>query len=655
IKFPDALSGSYLAYTNGAPIVYQNPEGLQDGPTEFILSNVKPGGTVYIMGLEIPTSIEQTFTDAGLEVKRLGGATRIETNLDALQETGVPDDCLFIASAGNFPDAMCASACGIPIMLTYESLKDSQLAFIESLGKKLDIYVAGGPAAVTDQVLGQLEPYANSIKRLSGSTRFTTATAIAEEVFSDVAYNQVVVTEGNGYVDGLAASQLAAALGVPMILAANDTKVPAIDFVADHNILNGYFAASWSLLSDETAREIMGIYDTISGTYQDGTYRLRCAANERYTMTMERNSADNGVNLRLERFAGSAQQAFTLSRIDRGIMIAPVVSGKAIDINGGTMAEGTRLLQYQYTNGLNQKWEAVANSDGTFSFRSIKNGNYYITVNDTTAASSQMGIHTWYNDERNAYQKFVLEIVDAKRTMPNGMFILATASDHSKVIEVANKAKTNGANIQLGNLGDTNAQKFNLNYLGDGYYQIVNVRSNRVIDIQGGNATPGTNVQQYGWDGGNYQRWAFSYNQFGYNICSGLGTVLDCKGGSTAAGTNIQSYRPNDTIAQCFVPIPTQPSYEKSYLVAIDAGHQRTQNRGTEPNGPGSSVMKQKVTSGTHGNWSGLDEYVLNLQVALKLQAELQNRGYDVFMVRTTHDVNISNAERAQMATAAGA
>ena len=88
--------------------------------------------------------------------------------------------------------------------------------------------------------------------------------------------------------------------------------------------------------------------------------------------------------------------------------------------------------------------------------------------------------------------------------------------------------------------------------------------------------------------------------------------------------------------------------------VCIDAGHQQAGMPEQEPNGPGASVMKAKLTTGTSGCATGIPEYQTTLAVALQLQNELVARGYSVVMIRTTNDCPVSNAERAVIANEYG-
>ena len=73
-----------------------------------------------------------------------------------------------------------------------------------------------------------------------------------------------------------------------------------------------------------------------------------------------------------------------------------------------------------------------------------------------------------------------------------------------------------------------------------------------------------------------------------------------------------------------------------------------------EPLGPGSTEMKAKASTGTQGTFSGLPEYQLNLDVSLKLQQILEDRGYQTVLTRTDNDTAISNKERAEYVAGQG-
>jgi len=99
----------------------------------------------------------------------------------------------------------------------------------------------------------------------------------------------------------------------------------------------------------------------------------------------------------------------------------------------------------------------------------------------------------------------------------------------------------------------------------------------------------------------------------------------------------------------------TERASSRTLVVVIDPGHQAKADSSREPIGPGSTQTKAKVSSGTRSVNTGSPESELVLAVALKLRNELEARGIQVVMTRTTQDVNISNSQRAQIANEAGA
>ncbi|MCR5294580.1 MAG: RICIN domain-containing protein [Lachnospiraceae bacterium] len=297
-------------------------------------------------------------------------------------------------------------------------------------------------------------------------------------------------------------------------------------------------------------------------------------------------------------------------------------------------SSGTNVRQYTANGTAAQRWNLKPAEDGTFTLEPACAPGFCL---DIAGASVKNGTNAHlYTANGTAAQRFSFEAVDEKRTAPNGLFTFTSALDETKVIDVAGGSVKNGANVQLYSSNGTAAQQFSLDYLGDGWYTILNAKAEKALDVAGGRVRSGANIQLYTPNQTSAQKWRFEDHGDGsFTVVSALGKVLDVAGAGTKNGTNIQTFTANGAKAQSFSFLPVLPAADPApvhkHIVAIDPGHQRHGNSSLEPNAPGSSVMKAKVTSETEGLWSGLEEYVLNLSVGLKLRDELEARGYSVY------------------------
>jgi len=105
-------------------------------------------------------------------------------------------------------------------------------------------------------------------------------------------------------------------------------------------------------------------------------------------------------------------------------------------------------------------------------------------------------------------------------------------------------------------------------------------------------------------------------------------------------------------------PAPAPPKQMlplEGLIIGIDPGHQARGDSSQEAVAPGSTETKMKVSGGTQGVSTRIPEYVVNLEVAFLLRERLEELGAQVVMTRESHDVNISNQERAAVCNDAGA
>ena len=108
-------------------------------------------------------------------------------------------------------------------------------------------------------------------------------------------------------------------------------------------------------------------------------------------------------------------------------------------------------------------------------------------------------------------------------------------------------------------------------------------------------------------------------------------------------------------VVRLTVPRGESAAAATSYVVCIDPGHQAQSDTRPEPIGPGASETKERVRGGTTGVETGMPEYEVTLQISTNLKERLEKSGVKVVMTRTVNDVNVSNAERAEVANKANA
>jgi uncharacterized repeat protein (TIGR02543 family) len=223
-----------------------------------------------------------------------------------------------------------------------------------------------------------------------------------------------------------------------------------------------------------------------------------------------------------------------------------VLSGKVLDVAGGSKASGANVQQYESNGSKAQQWVLVDAGNGLYAITNVGSGMPL----DVAGASSASGANLQqYKANGTSAQKFRL---DSCQTASDEDVSIVSSVKGSPVLDVAGASKSAGANVQIWTSNGTKAQHFALAYdAATGYYSITNAGSGLVLDVAGAGSAPGTNVWQYTSNGSLAQRWSLVKVAGGYEIysaCNGL--VLDVAGASSKAGTNVQVYEPNHTAAQ---------------------------------------------------------------------------------------------------------
>lgn len=193
---------------------------------------------VTILGGEaaVSAAVAEEVAGLGLPVDRLAGTSRFETATTIAAQLPAADTAVLVRafpSAGTsdptqaFADSIAAGGMaaenGWPVLLTdTAALNPSTAAYLEG-SQVTRVLVLGGTAAVSDDVVQQLQDLGLTVERIAGSSRADTAVEVAKARGEAAGVDQVLLVDGQGadsWVAGFASAALSGATGAPIVLSA---------------------------------------------------------------------------------------------------------------------------------------------------------------------------------------------------------------------------------------------------------------------------------------------------------------------------------------------------------------------------------------------------------------------------------------------------
>lgn len=228
----DALTGSVLAAQKGAPLLLTESTKLTD-PIAKELIRLKPE-TIYILGgaTAISPEVEAALKMIYPNVIRLQGGSRYDTARvvgNEIASTQAVSEVFIASGSETSPDALAiAPVAGMkkaPILLQRgDKLRKETQQFIEE-HNITKVTLVGGELALPKTLIAQLDSLGvKNIDRVSGKDRYLTATAVANEFFSNP--SGLFFARGDQIVDALSGSSLAAKWNQPILLT-KSTSVPS--------------------------------------------------------------------------------------------------------------------------------------------------------------------------------------------------------------------------------------------------------------------------------------------------------------------------------------------------------------------------------------------------------------------------------------------
>ena len=323
-------------------------------------------------------------------------------------------------------------------------------------------------------------------------------------------------------------------------------------------------AQKWNLTKYMTKQEKLDqLAVENKNAIRDGVYKIGNAQNSNYVLDIASGSKNNGANVQLYLSNGTTAQSFKVTHDTNGyVTFTNVNSGKALDVSGGKVVNSRNIQQYNSNGTKSQKW-IVKKSGSGYTIISALDSNYVLDLSGGKVVNSH-NIQLYQSNGSTAQQwTFEKNITERERLdematqnksmMDDGVYYIKNR-DVKFALDVSGGSAYSGANVQLYSLNKTDAQKWLVSHDSKGYVSFKNVNSGMYLTATG--SSYGANVNQQSSSNGYNQKWIIAFDSSqNIKLVSGLNSklVIDVSGGKIQNGSNIQLYTSNNSAAQKWV------------------------------------------------------------------------------------------------------
>ena len=410
--------------------------------------------------------------------------------------------------------------------------------------------------------------------------------------------------------------------------------------IENGNISNGSGIQTYEYNGSNAQKFIFEECNEIQGTQnlKDSTYRIASCVSYNQVLDISGGFYDNGINLQVWQNDGVSQQRFNIEYIGDGYYkIKAKHSNKALTVQNENPIPGSKITQEEDKGLETQKWILKKIDNNVYNIVS-KCGNLYLDIPyyDT---SNGKHIQLYTQNDSSAQQFFFIDDnPDIVSNIDDGIYQIVLKNNMT--LDIDGGKYDDYANVQIWHNDQVPQQKFRIQRVsGTNYYEIINVNSGKLLDVQNGNTDIGANVDQFQRNYTNSQYWYFDNCGNGYyNIISkASGLCIDISGGMTTNnGTNVQLYYSNNSDAQQF---------KLEHVNIVESG---TYEIETKLN----SNMVVDVAGGSYDNGANIQIWTADNVNQQKFILEPQSD--DVYVIRAKHSnkaltVDLSNNNVCQM------